>query len=208
MPFVTPTRLIQLAPAAAPSTVAALAAALDTAMPQFGIDTLLERAHFLAQAAHETAGFARFEENLHYTSPARLNGMFSSVHGEMDAAALIRQGPRAIASRVYADRLGNGNEGSGDGWTFRGRGCFHLTGRANYAAAGKALGHDYVAAPDLVALPSGAVLTALWFWQSHGCGEAAGRDDAEAVTRIVNGPGLVGLDERRALTARAKLIFV
>jgi putative chitinase len=176
-------------------------------MPQFGVTSLLDRAHFMAQACHESGGFMRFEENLHYTDPARLDGLFSAVHGEVDAAALIGQGPQAIANRVYAGRNGNGSEATGDGWRFRGRGLFQLTGRANYSESTQALGHNYLLEPDQVALPAGAALTALWYWQRHACSAAAALDDVEGVTRIINGPGLAGLDERRALTEAAKKIF-
>lgn len=205
MAIITVARLIAFAPKVLHA--ADLAAALETALPQFGIEGLLERAHFLAQACYETAGFTRFEENLHYTSPARLDALFSAVHGEVDAAMLIRQGPEAIANRVYAGRNGNGEEGSGDGWRFRGRGLFQLTGRANYRAAGAALGQPYEDFPEMVAQPQGAVLTALWFWQSHGCAAPARADDVAGVTRIINGPGLVGLDARQDLTVRAMEIF-
>src|SRR6185312_4780566 len=135
-----------------------LSLALESGFQRFGIADATERACFLAQACHETAGFTRFEEDLRYTSPSRLDAMFSAVHGEVDAAALIRQGPQAIANRVYAGRLGNGEEGSGDGWRFRGRGIFMLTGRTNYRAAAAALNHPYEDFPDQVAQPEGAVL--------------------------------------------------
>lgn len=185
-----------------------LASTLETAMAQFGVTDLLQRAHFLGQACHETGGFLKFEENLRYTTPALLAGIFSAVHGEADAAALIRKGPEAIANRVYAGRNGNGDEESGDGWKFRGRGCFQLTGRANYTAASKSLGHDYVTDPDQVAQPVGAILTALNFWKSHGCNALADADDCEAVTHVINGAGLIGLADRKNLTERAKGIFV
>lgn len=206
--FITAERLALMVRGVAPGVLAALAGVLETAMPQFGVATVLDRAHFMAQACHETGGFDHFEENLRYTSPDRLDAMFSAIHGEADAALLIRQGPAAIANRVYGGRNGNGDEATGDGWRFRGRGCFQLTGKSNYAAASAALGHDYVAQPDLVAQPVGAALTALWFWKAHGCSKFANRDDVAGVTRIINGLALAGLDDRKKLTETAKRIFV
>jgi putative chitinase len=203
--MITATDILALAPhALGPEK---LAAALESSMPDFGVNTPLARAHFLAQACHESSGFTHFVENLHYTDPSRLDDLFLAVRGVADAAQLITQGPEAIANRVYARRNGNGAESTGDGWRFRGRGLFQLTGRDSYSRAAGDLGHPYVAEPDLVAQPEGAVLTALWFWQKNGCGYAAARDDVAAVTRIINGPGMAGLEERVALTAKAKEIF-
>ena len=201
---VTVQRLIALAPNVLHS--AELAAALNAGFAEHGLSPL-EQAHFLAQSCHETQGFRRYEENLRYTSPERLDAMFSAVRGNADAAALIRRGPIAIANRVYAGRNGNGPEGTGDGWNFRGRGLFHLTGRANYRAAGAALGLPYERSPDMASQPDGAVRTALWFWKANGCGVPAKRDDVAGVTRIINGKALAGLEDRKALTARAKEIF-
>jgi putative chitinase len=115
--------------------------------------------------------------------------------------------PQALANAAYAGHLGNGDEASGDGWRFRGRGIFQLTGRANYAAAGAALRADLVANPDLLIQPRYAVDSALWFWKIRGCSDDAMRDDVEAVTRKINGSGMAGLEERRLLTERAKAIF-
>lgn len=205
MGIVTVAGLIALAPKVLHA--ADLSLALESGFLRFGIVDATERACFLAQACHETAGFTHYEENLRYTSPARLDAMFNAVHGEIDASALIQQGPQAIANRVYAGRLGNGEEGTGDGWRFRGRGIFMLTGRANYRAAASALSHPYEDFPDQVAQPKGAVLTSLWFWTAHGCAAPARAGDVAAVTRIINGPGLVGQEERQALTAKAMEIF-
>jgi putative chitinase len=204
---VTALRLQQLAPHIPPSQALPLAMALETAMPLFGVESVLEVAHFMGQACHETQGFTRFVENLHYTDPERLDDMFLLIRGIADAAQLIEKGPEAIANRVYARRNGNFSEQSGDGWRFRGRGAFQLTGRDSYARASVDLDRPYVAQPDLVAQPEGAVLTALWFWRQNHCGFAAGRDDVAGVTRIINGPRMAGLEERRALTERAKAIF-
>lgn len=200
-------RLQEFAPRISAAVLNAIAAALETAMPQFGIDTPLEVAHFMGQASHESMGFTRLVESLRYTDPAHLDETFSLVRGIADATALIAKGPEAIANRVYAYRNGNGSEASGDGWRHRGRGLFQLTGRTSYERAARDLGHPYDTNPDLVAQPEGAALTALWFWKQNHCSAAAGKDDVAGVTRIINGPGMIGLYDRIALTQRAKTIF-
>lgn len=205
--LVSPERLQAFVPRISAPVLNAMAATLETAMPQFGIDTPLEVAHFMGQASHESMGFTRLVESLRYTDPEHLDETFSLVRGRADASALITKGPEAIANRVYAYRNGNGSEASGDGWRHRGRGLFQLTGRNSYERAARDLGHPYDTNPDLVAQPEGAALTALWFWKQNHCGGAALKDDVPAVTRIINGPSLVGLQDRIALTARAKAIF-
>jgi putative chitinase len=207
MTWLTAAKIAELAPHVASEIAERLATSLEGHMPAFGLVDGVERAHFIAQACHETGGFAHFEENLHYRDPKRLDAMFSAVRGEDDAAALIAKGPQAVANRAYAYRNGNGSEQSGDGWRFRGRGLFQLTGRDSYMHAAGDLERPYVEHPDLVAQPEGAVLTALWFWKKNGCPRKARADDVEGVTRIINGPGMAGLEERRTLTERAKSIF-
>jgi putative chitinase len=201
MTVITPLRLAQLAPHIAPAVADELAGALETAMPRFGITDILPRAHFLAQAAHESQGFTRFSENLHYSNPARIAAVWPRLAGR--AADLVGK-PEALANAAYGGKGGNGDEASGDGWRYRGRGLFQLTGRHNYTLAGEALGFDLARNPDPVAEPELAALTALWFWQQRGCTAAALQDDVEAVTRIINGPMREGLTLRRALTEQAK----
>lgn len=208
MPNITSARITALGSKVPLVTATKLAGALEARMGAWGVNTLLERAHFMAQACHESGGFTRFEENLNYRNPERLDAMFLAVRGRADAEALIAKGPKAIANRVYANRNGNGSETSGDGWAFRGRGLFQLTGRDNYAAASLALEQPYVAQPDLVAMPDDAVLTALWFWKQNGCSRFANMDDVEGVTRIINGKAMAGLEDRRELTEKAKRIFI
>jgi putative chitinase len=123
-----------------------------------------------------------------------------------DAAKLTRN-PQALANRVYADRLGNGNEASGDGWRYRGRGLIQLTGRSNYVAAGDALGTPYVMVPEWVSQPVHAALTAAWFWASNGCNELADSSQIDAITRRVNGPKMVAADERRSMFDEAMRSF-
>jgi putative chitinase len=174
---------------------------------RFAIDSAHEQAMFVAQNGHESQGFVRLEENLRWRDPKRLNAMFSAVKSEEEAATLIAKGPEAIANVVYANRNGNGPASSGDGWRYRGRGWVQLTGLANYFAAQRDLGEPYVEKPDLVATTPDAALTAGWFWDRNRCKEAAIAGDVEAVTRIINGPAMAGLDDRRKRYLRALQAF-
>ncbi len=168
----------------------------DTAA-KFQINTPLRLAHFLAQCGHESGGFRVTSENLNYSAKG-LNGIFKKYFPtEASAAAYARQ-PQKIANKVYANRMSNGSEASGDGFKFRGRGYIQLTGRDNYTQFGKAIGEDIVGNPDSV---SGkyALLSAAWFWSKNGLNKLAdgGATDATvtSITKRVNG-GTIGLADR------------
>lgn len=177
-------------------------APLMEAAQRFDINTVRRAAAFLGQCLHETAGLTAFEENLRYTSADRIVQVFPSrVRTAAEAAPLVRN-PQALANRVYANRFGNGNEASGDGWRYRGRGGGHLTFRDNYRDAGRALSRPYEDEPGLVALPRDAALTFGWFWATRGCSAAADRWDLRAVTRAIN-PGMASQQHRVQLSERA-----
>jgi putative chitinase len=168
----------------------------DTAA-KFQINTPLRLAHFLAQCGHESGGFKATQENLNYSAKG-LNGIFKKYFPtEASAAAYARQ-PQKIANKVYANRMSNGDEASGDGFKFRGRGYIQLTGRANYTLFGKAIGEDVTGNPDVV---SGkyALLSAAWFWSNNGLNKLADGGSTDAVvttiTKRVNG-GTIGLADR------------
>lgn len=164
---------------------------LAAACARFDIDTPARIAGFVAQCNVESAGFTRLEENLRWRDAGRLQRYFSSrVHGLEHAARLIKAGPEAIANCVYAGKNGNGDEASGDGWTFRGRGLKQLTGLGNYRAAAAALLRPYVEQPDLVAQPEDACLTAAWYWHSVRGNLLADSSQWDALTRAINGPAM------------------
>jgi len=126
-----------------------------------------------------------------------------------DSAADYAGQPERIANRVYADRLGNGDEASGDGWRFRGRGLIQVTGRANYQQCQAGLhqafdgyGADLLTAPETLELPDDAALSAAWFWSAHGLNQLADAGDIVAMTERING-GTNGLDDRRRLYTAA-----
>lgn len=179
---------------------------LKTACARFAIDTPARIAAFLGQVAHESAGFTRLEESLYYRRPELIVQYFSAVRTIAEAMPLTRN-PKGLANRVYANRLGNGDEASGDGWRYRGRGLIQLTGRAHYMAAGEALSRPYKNSPELVAEPSDACLTAAWYWQTRNLNPLADAWLIGEITRRVNGSKMLGLDDRRQRSEQALQAF-
>lgn len=171
---------------------------LRAACGRFKIDSPKRIGHFLAQCGHESAMFTTMVENLNYTRPDRIAALFKAARTPGVAATLVRN-PEKLANLVYANRNGNGPPSSGDGFRYRGRGVFQLTGRANYRAAAAALGRPYEEEPELVAKPEDAALTAAWFWDSRKLNPLADKGDVVAITRAINGPLLVGLQHRTEL---------
>jgi putative chitinase len=172
---------------------------LPTAAAEIGIDTPLKMAHFLAQCALESGNFTKRYENLNYSAHTLRSEAFIHHFPEsLDLTAYIGH-PEAIGSRLYASRMGNGNEASGDGWKFRGRGFLQLTGRENYTAFNKVVEKDILAEPDLVAewYP---LRSALWFYEDQKLVELSAKgatdDVVNAITQIING-GQNGAKERR-----------
>jgi putative chitinase len=165
-------------------------------MQKFGIDTPVELAHFLAQCGHESGGFKVVNENLNYSAKG-LNGIFKKYFPTTQLAEAYQRQPQKIANKVYANRMGNGDEASGEGFKFRGRGYIQLTGKQNYTAFGKAIGVDICATPDLVATKY-PLLSAAWFFSKNCLGKCKDASDASvlAVTKCVNG-GTIGLPDRQ-----------
>lgn len=177
---------------------------LLAAMQRFNITNQIEQQMFLAQTAHESGGFCHVDENLNY-SAAGLIKTFPKYFTTQQASEYARN-QMAIANRVYANRMGNGDEYSGDGWKYHGRGLIQLTGKDNYTRFAKdILGDQWealVREPGTVSAdPHYAALSAAWFWAKNGCGKLT--HDIEAVTRKING-GLNGLDDRKQKLAIAR----
>lgn len=179
------------------------AAALEAARAASSVTTARRLCHFMGQIYVETGGFRAMVENLNYRNPERLDAIFSRVRGIADAEALIAAGPEAIANRVYANRLGNGDEASGDGWRYRGSGYKQLTGRANYRDIGAITGLDLEGDPELARDPVGAAQVAFAFWDARDLSPLADDGDLDEITERVNGPAKLGLAERREATERA-----
>lgn len=181
--------------------------ALNDALQLSSITTGQRLAHLLGQIYVETAGFTRLVESMAYRSAQRLDAVFRAVRGVDDARALIDAGPAAIANRVYARRLGNGDEASGDGWAFRGRGYLMHSGRHAYLELATELDTPLLERPDLLAEPRLAAAAAVHFWAEHGLSALADTEDVATITRRINGPARLGLNERRHATARALAIW-
>jgi len=167
----------------------------DTAA-KFNITNTLRLAHFLAQCGHESGGFRAVSENLNYSADGLVK-IFGRYFNATTAAGYARN-PEKIASKVYADRMGNGDEASKEGFKFRGRGYIQLTGKSNYTGFTKFIGEDCVANPDLVATKY-PLASAAFFFDSNKlwsiCDKGADVATVTAVTRRVNG-GTIGLDDR------------
>lgn len=176
-----------------------------------GIDTPLRLAHLLAQIGAETADFRPLMvENLNF-SAAGLMRLSPRRWPDMETARAYDHQPERIANRLYAGRIGNGDEASGDGWRYRGRGYVQLTGRANYARIGPEIGVDLAGSPDLMTDPEVALAAAIAVWTALGLNAYADADDVAAVSRAINRgnprsemPAHREL-ERRALTERTKV---
>ncbi|SMG09142.1 glycoside hydrolase family 19 protein [Paraburkholderia susongensis] len=165
---------------------------INTALDEFSISDPRDIAAFLATCAHESTNFTQLVENLNYGAQGLSNTWerYSSTgkRGGLPNALAKRleRRPEAIANNVYANRLGNGNEASGDGWRYRGRGIIQLTGRANYTDAARALVIDIVTRPDLVEEPRNAARTAGYWWSRNGASRHGAAGDMLAVSRLVN----------------------
>ena len=167
---------------------------LNETFSRFSIDTPTQRAAFIGQCGHECGHFKILEENLNYKA-ATLMRLWPKRFPNQEIANAYAGNPKKIANMVYANRMGNRDEASGDGYRFRGRGCIQLTGHTNYFHAGKALGVDFVMEPDLVATPKYAAMTAGWFWSTHDCNRLSAAQDWVGLTKKING-GTIGLDDR------------
>ena len=167
---------------------------LNETFAKWGINTPRQQAAFIGQCSHECGNFTKLEEGLSY-SAERLMVVWPKRFPTLESAKPYARNGKALANNVYANRMGNRDEASGDGSRFIGRGCIQLTGASSYYQAGKALGVDFWVNPELVSTPKYAALTAGWFWATHKCNEVAEDGDWVKLTKIING-GTVGLDDR------------
>lgn len=163
----------------------------------YKVNTLLRLSHFLAQCGHESANFRAVKENLNYSAEG-LNKTFKKYFPTLESAKDYARQPERIASKVYANRMGNGNEASKDGFKYLGRGFIQLTGKANYLEFDKSVPEDILANPELVATKY-PLASAAWFWDKNGLNAIADKGATDAVvksiTKRVNG-GTIGLEDR------------
>ena len=170
---------------------------LPDTIAKFELNTSLRLSHFLSQCGHESAAFKLTVENLNYSTKG-LMGTFPKYFPTEAMAKDYERKPEKIANRVYANRMGNGNEESGEGWKYRGRGYVQCTGKINYTAFDKVVEDDILTNPDLVATKY-PLLSAAWFFHSNSLHKLADEGATEAVvtkvTKRVNG-GVLGLPDR------------
>ena len=187
--------------------------ALNMSMQECGIDTVDRARAFLAQVGHESSQLNTIEENLNYSAQG-LRKFFPKYFPTQKEALAFARNPEGIANRVYANRMGNGGEESGDGWAFRGRGLIQITGRDNYASMSSLMGKDLTIWPDALLLPLDACRSAALWWKANGLNALADklsgsgeRKTFEAITKRVNG-GLNGIDDRWEIYQRTKAVIV
>lgn len=180
---------------------------IDDVLARYGVNaSALRVAHFVAQLAHESGGFTIFEENLSYSTPARLQAVFGRKRfPTLEYAETFVRNPIELARKVYGGRMGN-TVTNDDGWNFRGRGPLQLTGRDNYRRFGAMIGVDLEADPGLATDPRYLFEIPAAYWKSRGCNEAADADDIVRVTKLVNG-GSIGLPDRREWLKKAKAVW-
>jgi putative chitinase len=174
-----------------------------TLLNSYNVNTPIRLAHFFAQIEHES-GLKPISENLNY-SAERLLVVFPKYFKKEQSLAYARQQSR-IANRVYANRMGNGNEASGDGWKYRGRGFIQITGKNNYLMLSKDARIDCFNNPDLLLQEDYAMISALWFWNKNKLNSYADTGDIIGLTRRING-GLNGIEHRKELLIKYKKIF-
>ena len=163
-------------------------------LPDYEIDTTLRVAAFIAQTCHESSNYTKLHENLNY----RAESLMRTWPARFPTSAIADKyahNQEAIANYVYADRMGNGSERSGDGWKFRGRGLIQLTGRENYQVFATSIGKSVEEIPEYLETFEGAITGACWFWKRRSLNECADRSDMITLTKKING-GTTGLDER------------
>ena len=168
---------------------------LDNLLPANGIDSKERVNMFLAQCGHESGGFTRFTEGLNYGAQGLL-ATFPKYFPDLKTALNYERQKEKIANRVYANRMGNGPESSGDGWKYRGRGMIMTTGKDNYTEFSKYSGIDALNNPDLLSTEmSVAIKSAIWFWNKNNLNKFSDAKDILGATKKING-GTNGLEDR------------
>ena len=167
----------------------------------YHVNTPLRLAHFMAQIEHES-GLKPISENLNYSAKG-LSTTFKKYFPTIELANAYQRQPEKIANRVYANRMGNGNEQSGEGWKYRGRGFLQITGKDNYLVLSKDARIDCFDNPDILLQEANAMISALWFWNKNKLNALADVDSVETITKKING-GFIGLPHRKELLIKWK----
>ena len=168
--------------------------AFDQLLPDYEINTPKRIAAFIAQCAHESGGFRFLKENLNYKAESLMK-TFPKYFSDRDTANAYAKQPAKIANRVYGNRMGNGDEASGDGFKYCGRGLIQLTGKSNYSWFAASLEISPEEASAYLETFEGAAQSACWFWESNNLNVEADAGDIKKMTKKING-GYIGLDDR------------
>jgi putative chitinase len=211
----TQQQLLQILPNARP-VAGVFVSALAMAMTRFRITSPLRQAAFIAQCGHESQHLTKLSESLYYKDAERVVALFKTGFdknrnsraepAEIEDAKGYLRNTEKMANRVYANRMGNGPEASGDGYRYRGRGLIQITGRDNYRLCGKALGLPLLDRPELLEQPEYAALSAAWYWWDRGLNDLADAGLFDGISRTINGAD-TGRVERRELWAKAKAVL-
>jgi putative chitinase len=204
--WMLPQAIKLVAPKLSDADVQAWATALLAPMTKAEITTVNRAAIFLANLAEETGGFQVFEENLHYTTAARLCAVWPSRFANAAAAAPYVNNPQKLANYVYAGRYGNGNAASGDGYRFRGQGPIQITFRSIFAQFGATVGKTAEDAAAYILTPEGGAASACWYWTNRNLNPLADAYDVAGITQKING-GLTNEALREQLSAEEKALF-
>lgn len=183
-----------------------------TLLTNSGINTPLRLAHFFAQIEHES-GLSPISENLNYSTEGLLK-IFPKYFKGIEVAKTYARKPFKIASRVYANRMGNGAESTQDGWKYRGRGLIQITGKDNYKMLSEDSGIDFLNNPDLLLQEANSMISAIWFWNKNKLNVLADEDNLDAISDIINIGKMTqkegdsnGYKHRLELLAKYKKIF-
>ena len=178
---------------------------LEEVFHRYEINTPERQAAFIGQCAHESMNFTKLEENMNYSAEGLMK-TWPSRFPTLESAKPYHRNPEKIANKVYAGRMGNGPEETGEGWLYHGRGLIQLTGKDNYTLAGDALNMDFIHSPDYVLVPKYAALTAGWYWNKRQLNKEADAKDYTGMTKKING-GTIGLDDRVAHIKHAQEVL-
>jgi len=168
--------------------------ALNLILPDYEINNNLRCAAFLAQCIHESGGFVFLTENLNYRAESLMK-VWPRHFPNLTIAKQYERNPEKIANKAYANRMGNGDESSGDGWRYCGRGLIQLTGKSNYQAFADSIETPLEVIPGYLQTFEGAVQSACWFWETNNLNALADKKDILGLTKKING-GTIGLDDR------------
>jgi putative chitinase len=169
-------------------------AAICEILPVYEINTPERVAAFIAQCAHESGNFRFLKENLNYKAES-LNKTFKKYFPTLEEAQPYAKNPQKIANKVYANRMGNGDEASGDGFRYLGRGLIQLTGKNNYTLFAASIDTPLEEIPEYLQTFEGAVQSACWFWEQNNLNQWADKKDILTLTKRING-GTIGLEDR------------